>query len=93
MTIKDKVQQYLFTHKAPITMQGLADRFMVSITGIRNALIELEEDNLARCEKIGVRQYWSAVYARPVAVSVPVDPGKPVAARQTSYPHIRGYDD
>lgn len=93
MTIKEKVEEYLFSHRTPITIQGLADRYMVSIQGVRNALIELEDANVAKCEKIGPKQYWSAVQVRPVAVSVKVDSVKPVAGRKTSYPHIRGYDD
>ena len=94
MTTREKVLGYLRTHKTPATVQSLTERFMLSITGVRNALIELEDQQLVVSTVVGRRQFWSAARYRTVAVSQPVDQAeRPAAVVPTSYPHVRGYDD
>ena len=90
MTLTEKVERYLRTHKAPVTIQALAERFISSPSGVRNALFRLEKINVAQYVTVSGQQLWSIVRHPPaVAVSDTPDPPK----RPTSYPHARGYDD
>ena len=90
MTLVEKVERYLRTHKSPVSVQQLSARFLVSESGVRNALIKLEQANIAQHVAIRQQQFWSIVRHPPaVAVSDTPDPTK----RPTSYPHARGYDD
>jgi hypothetical protein len=90
MTLVEKVERYLRTHKSPVSVQQLSARFLVSESGVRNALIKLEQANIAQHVAIRQQQFWSIVRHPPaVAVSDTPDPPK----RPTSYPHARGYDD
>ncbi len=93
MSTVDKCLRYLGTHKKPVTIQQLSDYFLLSITGVRDALIKLEQDNLVQSVEIGRQQYWSIVRHRPVAIPAEANQAQRPLAAVTSYPHVRGYDD
>jgi hypothetical protein len=93
MTAVEKCRDYLSTHKKPVTVQQLADYFLLSPSTIRHALIELEQDNEAAATVIGKLQYWSIQRERRVAVPAAAHQGQRPVAAVTSYPHVRGYDD
>lgn len=38
VTVRDKVEKYLNTHKKPVTIKAMSERFMVSPRTIRKAL-------------------------------------------------------
>jgi predicted ArsR family transcriptional regulator len=93
MSTVDKCLRYLSTHKKPVTVQQLSDYFLLSSSGVRNALIKLEQDNLVQFVDVGRQQYWSIVRHRPVAIPAEADQAQRPVAAVTSYPHVRGYDD
>jgi DNA-binding FadR family transcriptional regulator len=99
MTVIEKVKEYLNTHKKPVTIKQLADRFLLSKTGVREALMKLEKQGNAQRQKTGSTDFWS-FKAQPFdGLAVPKAPNpKPrtpafVRPIQNSYPAIRGYDD
>jgi DNA-binding transcriptional ArsR family regulator len=93
MTAVEKCRDYLSTHKKPVTVQQLADYFLLSWSSIRHALLQLEQNNEAEATIIGQRQYWSIQRERPMAVSAEAAAAKRPVVPGTSYPHVRGYDD
>lgn len=99
MKVIVKIEEYLRTHKTPVTTDELAKRFAVAKATVQVALGQLQGENVAKKIKLGNKVFWQ--YARlelPVAV-----PTKPAAAPtgaapqptdvRTSYPHVRGYED
>lgn len=108
MTLRDKVIEYLKTHKKPATTRQIANYYIAAVSSVATVFRELEKDGLATVQTIGGKHYWSynrvsEIKAKdPVAVSEPVAP--PQSSRspaivlrqrpiQNSYPHTRGYDD
>ena len=104
MSTQDKVARYLKDRKKLVEAKTMATYFLVSIDTIRRALQRLEhEDKVVRLRVANVT-YWSWKLEPTAPVAVPqttyqVQPSEPTAVRrpppkiQTSYPHIRGYDD
>lgn len=93
MITLEKCHIYLATHKAPVTVQQLADYFLISVTSVRHALLQLEKQNQAQSTIIGQRQYWSIKRDRRVAVPAEAHQVERSLVPNTSYPHVRGYDD
>lgn len=93
MTALEKCRDYLATHKKPVTVQQLADYFLLSWTSIRHALITLEQNNEAEATIIGQRQYWSIRRERSVAIPAETNQAERSLVPGTSYSHVRGYDD
>ena len=99
MTVIEKVRDYLSTHKQPVTAKQLAERFLLSKSGVRDALVQLEKQGNAKRQKAGTTDLWS-FKAQPFdGLAVPRVPNtKPrdtafVRPIQNSYPAVRGYDD
>ena len=94
MTALEKIECYLRTHKKPVTIQQLSDRFLISDSGVRHALQHLKQQNAVQYTLVKQTRYWSIVRRPAVAVSPPVDPPqRPAAPVVKSYAHVRGYDD
>lgn len=97
MTIKDKVHKYLETHIAPVTVSDLANRFAVRKETIGNALRKLEEEGIAQRQRVSTVFVWSRARSfKPMAI--PQNPNRhvgfvPQHVKQSSYAHVRGYDD
>lgn len=108
MILRDKVIDYLKTHKKPATTRQIANYYIAAVSSVATVFRELEKDGLATVQTIGGKNYWS--YNRiseikapdPVAVPEPVAPPQPsrpptIIPRprpiQNSYPNARGYDD
>lgn len=95
VTAKEKVKKYLETHKSPVTVSTLAKYFDLRETTIATALNHLGHEGLATAQKIGNKNFWQIVRAR-VAVPSPTPkdvPFVPQHVKQSSYAHVRGYDD
>jgi len=41
VTLRDKIEKYLNTHKKPVTVKALSDRFLASPTAVRRALTQI----------------------------------------------------
>lgn len=48
MTTVEKIEEYLKTHKKPVTTKTLANRYLVSQSNVSQALKKLESDGVAR---------------------------------------------
>lgn len=94
---KEKVRDYLETRKTPATASDLAKYFALGRDTIANALRELEREGFAQRHKLASGAYWTKL--RSVApLAVPKPTAKPVHfipphVKQSSYAHVRGYDD
>lgn len=93
----EKVLSYLTERKLPVTVDQIADYFLLSSTTVHQALRRLEDEGKAQRHpplRRGARKAtpWSlarAMAVPAVAASSAVQP----AAAVRSYPNIRGYDD
>jgi predicted transcriptional regulator len=56
-TIEDKVWDYLVEHKAPVSIEALAKRFIVSKSRVGMALRKLVERQVVDCIKIGNKHF------------------------------------
>lgn len=94
---KEKVREYLDTHKLPITTTDLAKYFALGRETIGNALRELEREGFAQRHRVSSGAYWTKL--RSVApLAVPKPTAKPIPfipkhITHSSYAHVRGYDD
>lgn len=97
MTTKDKVQKYLETHIAPVTVSDLANRFAVRKETVSSALRKLEEEGIANRQRVGNVTVWSkSRFFKPVAISKTANQHigfVPQHVKQSSYANVRGYDD
>lgn len=98
----DKVREYLATHKKPSTVTELSKHFLLARETIGKALRRLEDEGYAQRIRTNAGQHWtiqesrSERPARHVAVPQNIRPVSKVIQPtnpQTSYPHVRGYDD
>lgn len=94
---KDKVRDYLKTRKTPATASDLAKYFALGRETIAKALRELEQEGFAQRHRLASGAYWTKL--RSVApLAVPKQTAKPIRfipphVKQSSYAHVRGYDD
>lgn len=108
MVLRDKVVEYLKTHKNPVTTRQIANYYIVSVSSVSTVFRELEKDGIVNVHRLGGKNYWAlnrftAIKAPdPVAVPDDVDTAQPrkspaIVPRQrpiqNSYPNVRGYDD
>lgn len=97
MTTKEKVQNYLDTHIAPVTVSDLAKRFAVTKETVGEALRKLEEEGVAMRQRVGSSYVWSrARFVKPLAVSTAahrIVSFVPQHVKKSSYANVRGYDD
>ena len=56
--MKEKLQNYLKTHKRPVDTNFLADRFLVKRSYISKILSELEKEGVAYKQKISRKFVW-----------------------------------
>lgn len=99
MNTGEKVVRYLRDRKTPVHMHDIAHHFLLSTSTVGKALRTLEREGKVTRTYQGKAAYWLWNHTRLDAVAVPQKP-HPVqqrqptpVIRQTSYPHIRGYED
>ena len=97
MTVKDKLKKYFATHTTPVTVSDLATRFAVHKDTISDALNKLEDEGITQRHKLGRVNMWTrARSTAPLAIPKPTNPNLkfiPQHVKQSSYAHVRGYED
>jgi hypothetical protein len=104
MTVKEKLEKFMRTRRRAEDTATLAAYFMVHPSTINHCMSELEnEHKVIRAKGARGKNIWRWLDSKRVVVA-----HKPVAKQQTqsvkdivgtpfkaqtSYPHIRGYDD
>ena len=97
MSAQEKVARYLQDRKKLVETRTIATHFLLSISTISKALMRLENEGKTVRQKIGNTTYWSWKREDPRAMAIPRTTAflssPPAYKQQSSYPHIRGYDD
>ncbi len=57
-TIEEKVWDYLVEHKAPVSIESLTKRFIVSKSRVGMALRKMVERQVVDCIKIGSKHFY-----------------------------------
>ncbi len=57
-TIEDKVWDYLVEHKAPVSVEHLAKRFIASRSRVASALRKMVAGQTVDCIKIGSKHFY-----------------------------------
>lgn len=109
MVLREKVLEYMKTHKNPVTTRQIANYYIVAVSSVATVFRELAKDEIVTLHQLGGKNYWSLnrftkIKAAPLPVAVPddVDTTQPrkspaIVPRprpiQNSYPNVRGYED
>jgi predicted transcriptional regulator len=98
MSTQEKVARYLQERRKMVEAKTIAEHFLISTGTISKALQRLENEGKAVRQRFGNLTYWTwkrepVAFPQPTpSIQHPAPVRRPPPA-QTSYPHIRGYDD